>query len=83
MRTGDKEDEMRGLVIVLFVAVLMAVPSDAMAYIGPGAGLSAIGTVIGVIVAVFLAIVGFVWYPIKRLMMKIKSPSPARENNKA
>ena len=42
----------------------------AAAYIGPGAGLSAIGTAIALILAVALAFVGFVWYPIKRLMRK-------------
>ena len=42
-------------------------PSVAQAYVGPGAGLSAIGTVIAVVGAVLLAIVGFLWYPIKRL----------------
>ena len=45
-----------------------------MAYVGPGAGLSAIGTLIAVIGAVLLAVVGFVWYPIKRLLKARKAP---------
>lgn len=49
-------------------AVGSAVPQVALAYIGPGAGLSAIGTLIGLVGAIVLAIVGFVWYPVKRLM---------------
>jgi hypothetical protein len=48
------------------VAVCVALP--AYAYIGPGAGLTAIGTVIALLGGIFLAIVGFVWYPIKRVM---------------
>jgi len=51
----------------------------AYAYIGPGAGLTAIGTVIALIAAFFLAIVGFVWYPVKRLLRKNKS-NPSKEN---
>jgi hypothetical protein len=42
-------------------------PATAYAYIGPGAGISAIGAVLALIGAVALAIVGFVWYPLKRL----------------
>ena len=43
-------------------------PNSALAYVGPGAGLSAIGTVVAVIGAVLLLIVGFVWYPMKRAL---------------
>ena len=45
-----------------------ALPNQALAYIGPGAGLSAIGTLVAVIGAFFLLLVGFVWYPVKRLL---------------
>ena len=55
------------------VAFLSTAPQTAEAYIGPGAGISAIGTVIALIGAVLLAIVGFVWYPIKRLRAKSKN----------
>ncbi len=43
------------------------------AYIGPGPGLSAIGALFALIAAVFLAIVGFIWYPIKRLFRRRKA----------
>ena len=46
----------------------IVLPNSALAYIGPGAGLSAIGTVVAVIGAVLLLIVGFVWYPMKRVL---------------
>ena len=48
--------------------LLAALPAPALAYIGPGAGLSAVGSFVALLGAVLLAIVGFVWYPIKRLM---------------
>lgn len=38
-----------------------------VAYIGPGAGLSAIGAFLALVAAVVVAIFGFVWYPVKRL----------------
>ena len=57
--------------LALMVAIpLLVLPQTALAYIGPGAGITAIGTVIALIGAVLLAIVGFLWYPIKRLRAK-------------
>jgi hypothetical protein len=43
-------------------------PGLAQAYVGPGVGLSALGSVLAFIGAVLLLIVGFLWYPIKRLL---------------
>jgi hypothetical protein len=39
-----------------------------LAYIGPGAGISVIGTAVAFIGSLIFAIVGFVWYPLKRLL---------------
>ena len=54
--------------VVSAIAVL-AISADqpALAYVGPGAGLTAIGTVLALLAAIGLVLVGFVWYPIKRL----------------
>jgi len=48
------------------------IPGQAWAYVGPGAGLSALGTVVALLGTVFLVIVGFVWYPLKRLLSRRK-----------
>jgi len=61
---------------VLGLVALAPVP--ALAYVGPGAGLSAIGTFLALVAAVFLAIVGFIWYPIKRLFGRKSSHASAR-----
>jgi hypothetical protein len=55
-----------GAGLVLAVGVV----APAAAYIGPGAGLSAIGVVLAMVAALCLAVVGFVWYPVKRLLRK-------------
>ena len=39
-----------------------------LAYLGPGGALSAIGAFLALLAAVVLALVGFVWYPLKRLL---------------
>jgi uncharacterized membrane protein len=53
---------------LLLLLCLLVAPAPAEAYIGPGAGLSVFGTVVAFLGAVLFAIVGFVWYPIKRLL---------------
>lgn len=61
--------------LIIHLATILAaamLPTAAFAYVGPGAGLSAIGTVIAVIGAFILLVVGFIWYPIKRMLRKRK-----------
>jgi hypothetical protein len=53
--------------VIAFLAV-DAPTCGPLAYIGPGAGLSAIGAFLAVVVAVIVAIFGFVWYPLRRLL---------------
>ena len=57
------------LAAALFVGLI---PLQAFAYVGPGAGLSAIGSILALVAAVFLALVGFIWYPLKRLLRRNK-----------
>lgn len=56
---------------------------SAHAYVGPGAGLGVIGTLIAFLGAIVLAIVGFVWYPVKRLMKKRKQPEAMAEQRQS
>jgi hypothetical protein len=59
---------LRPVRILLLPGVLLAASTTAAnAYIGPGSGLSAIGSLVSLVGAIFLALVGFVWYPLKRL----------------
>ena len=55
---------------------LAALATPAHAYVGPGAGLTAIGSLLAVGAAVLLVIVGFIWYPIRRLMRSRKAAKP-------
>jgi hypothetical protein len=51
------------------------------AYIGPGAGLSAIGSVLALVGAVLLMILGFVWYPVKRILVRRKQAALVPEDS--
>jgi uncharacterized membrane protein len=58
--------------LVALIAVLL-LPRPAAAYIGPGAGISVIGTAVAFVGALVFAIIGFVWYPLKRLAAALRS----------
>jgi hypothetical protein len=53
--------------------LLFAVPAVALAYVGPGLGVGALAAFFGAVLAVLLAIVGVVWYPLKRLINRRKA----------
>lgn len=60
--------------LILFGWLLLA-SLPAHAYIGPGMGAGAIATALGVLGAIFLAILAVIYYPIKRLIKGRKKVS--------
>ncbi len=54
------------------IIVLLIISSPASAYIGPGMGGGLIAAVLGVIGAVLLALIGILYYPIKRAIKNRK-----------
>lgn len=58
--------------LVLVIILVCFLPSSAVAYIGPGSGLSAIGAFFALLAATTAALFGFLWYPIKRLLRRKK-----------
>lgn len=53
----------------------------AYAYLGPGVGLSAIGSIVAFIGTLLLLLIGFVWYPLKRLLNFTKRKRDNGEEN--
>ncbi len=49
--------------------------SPAHAYMGAGAGLSAIGSMISFLGVLLLMVIGFVWFPLKRAFKKMTGKS--------
>ncbi len=68
-----------GLLRAAAAALAVIASPAALAYIGPGTGLSVIGSVLALIGATLLLIVGFVWYPVKRLLRRRKAASTTSE----
>jgi len=61
-----------GVEITLVAVGLVLVPASVQAYVGPGAGLSAIGSLLALAAAVVVTLVGFVWFPLKRFLRKVR-----------
>lgn len=56
---------------LVFGTAFFATPETVLAYGGPGSVISGIGTLIAAVAAVFAALFGFVWFPLKRLYQKL------------
>ena len=65
------------LISFLFFTQFMLVTDCAYAYIGPGAGLGMIGSLIAIIVAVVIIFLGLIIYPVRYFL---KRRSRSKEN---
>ena len=61
-----------------FSAIFVLLSTSAFAYIGPGAGLGAIITFAAIVLGLLLLIVGFLWYPLKRMLKKRRQTKTMR-----
>ena len=66
------------LIYSLIIFCLIAEPS--FAYLGPGMGGGVIAATIGIIVAIFAALFGLIWFPVKRLLKKRKERKENSQN---
>lgn len=68
----------------LSLALALTLSGPAMAYIGPGAGITMLGALWGVIVAVVLAIGAVLFWPIRALLRRKKqAPTVTTQDNTA
>lgn len=67
----------------LLCIILLVSSFPAFAYIGPGSGLSALGTILAFLGTLLLLIVGFLWYPVKRLLKSRKKQQVSEETIEA
>jgi hypothetical protein len=66
---------MRKIAFAFGLLAMLQLPIAAHAYVGPGAGAGTIAIVLGILSSIFLAFVGILWYPIKRLIKTWKGSS--------
>ncbi|MBU0529509.1 hypothetical protein KKF86_07125 [bacterium] len=68
-------------IIISFILLTTCLPQTVFAYVGPGTGISAIGSFLALLAGIIVAILGFLWYPIKRLFGKKKPQEPNQNEN--
>jgi uncharacterized membrane protein YccC len=54
----------------LLLLLLAIIPFPSFAYMGPGAGITAIGCLIALFAGLWYTLKGFIWLPLKRKFMK-------------
>ena len=73
---------MRKFIAVLALALATMVSAGtAHAYIGPGLGAGVIGTILGILGSIFLAIGAVLYYPFKRFMRRRRAARELAESN--
>lgn len=61
-------------------AGLLLAPEAALAYGGPGSVVSGVGALLAVLAAIAAAFVGFLWFPVKRLMQRLRGPAEEQQD---
>lgn len=70
----------RPVTMMLLTTLFMSTTGPALAYTGPGLGFGAVASAFGIIGSLLLILLSFIWFPIKRLIRKIRGPSAEGRN---
>jgi hypothetical protein len=65
----------RWAILAAVGAIMLSGP--ALAYVGPGAGLSMLGSLVAVVVAIFVAVLGLLLFPIRMLLKRRRGGATA------
>ena len=60
--------------------ILCLISLESFAYLGPGIGGGVVAATIGIIVAIFAALFGLIWFPVKRILKKRKERKEKQQN---
>lgn len=69
--------------VVAAVVATMTVPGTAVAYVGPGAGLGALGALLAVIASVLIAIGIVLYWPFRLLIRRLRGTWPSHKREDA
>jgi len=67
--------------LTLTTLLFFIITTSSYAYLGPGVGGGVIAATIGIIVAIFAALFGLIWFPVKRLLKKKKNQQQNKFDN--
>jgi|GEM_PF-829873 len=58
---------------IVLILVLLTPASTALAYIGPGAGMSVVGSLLTILATIFVAIGAIIFWPLRKFMKRRKA----------
>ncbi len=64
----------------LVILILIAVSPAALAYIGPGAGISVLGSLLGILGTIVVAIGAIIFWPVRKFLKRKKQARQATES---
>ncbi len=68
---------------IIYLIVLLVLPSSAIAYIGPGMAGGVVAASFAIITAIFICIFGVIWFPIRRMLKKKKDKLNLKDSSSA
>ena len=71
---------MKTISLIKISLILILTENTAFAYIGPGMTSGVFAATIGIIVAIFAALFGLIWFPVKRLLKKRKEKGDLKKD---
>jgi len=73
---------MKVRISILFSLLLLGIAPTAMAYVGPGAGLSLLGALWGLLLAIGAAIAFIIFWPLRRLRHRSRTQKKVNKANR-
>jgi len=68
--------------IIFVLTFFLILENTSYAYLGPGIGGGLIAATLGIIIAIFAALFGILWFPIKRFLKKRKKEKNSDNRDK-
>lgn len=74
-------DQSKPFIMLRFIIVLLlaAAAAPVHAYVGPGAGISVLGSLLGILATIVVAIGAILFWPVRKLLKRRKAAAPAAE----
>ena len=69
--------------IIFVLTFFLILENTSYAYLGPGIGGGIIAATLGIIIAIFAALFGILWFPIKRFLKKRKEKKNSDNRDKS
>jgi protein-S-isoprenylcysteine O-methyltransferase Ste14 len=66
---------------LLVILIFLLTSTSAAAYIGPGAGISVLGSLLGILGTIVVAIGAILFWPIRKMMKRRKAASSSESPN--